>query len=543
MPPSLPRYLALPDDRFVAVEEVIVAHLDHLFPGMDVVGGWPFRVTRNADLTLDEDADDLLEAVELELRRRRFGRAIRLEIGDDMPGEVRDLLRRELDLDAEDIFSYIGGLDATGYWQLQSLDRADLTVSMTPGVVPRRLRDVESSHDLFARIDQSDLFLHHPYDSFGSSVTEFVRLASEDPDVLAIKITLYRTSGDSPIIDALIRAAERGKQVAALVELKARFDEEANITWARRLEEAGVHVVYGLVGLKIHAKTVLIIRDERDGIRQYCHVGTGNYNPRTARIYEDIGILTASPAVGEDLTQLYNFLTGYGRDLTFQRLLVAPGTLRRSFDELIRAEMAAPAGTGRIIFKMNSLVDPGIIDRLYEASQAGVRIDLVVRGICCLIPGVPGLSENIRVRSLVGRNLEHSRIYYFANGGLADREGPGDDGDGSPADHSRYYIGSADLMPRNLDRRVEVLLRVDDAESQHRLDEILRVNLEDTALTWELGPDGTYQRLDGDINAHDTFEQLATERAETGPDSGSGPPPRGAAARLRQFVPRRRSTL
>lgn len=534
LPPSLPRFISLPDNQFVAAEQVIVAHLDHLFPGMEVVGGWPFRVTRNADLTLDEDAEDLLEAVELELRRRRFGRAIRLEVGDDMPDEVRELLKRELDIDEEDIFSYLGGLDATGYWQFQELDRADLKGRMSPGTTPRRLRDIESSRELFARIARSDILLHHPYDSFSSSVTEFVRTASEDPDVLAIKITLYRTSGDSPIIEALIRAAEAGKQVAALVELKARFDEEANITWARRLEEAGVHVVYGLVGLKIHSKIVLVIRKEADGIRQYCHVGTGNYNPKTARIYEDIGVLTAAPAVGEDLTQLFNFLTGYGRDMSYQRLLVAPNTLRHSLDELIKAEIAAPAGTGRIVFKMNSLVDAKLIDRLYEASQAGVQIDLIVRGICCLIPGVAGMSDNIRVRSLVGRNLEHSRLFYFANGGSLDGEEVVHESIGL----ERYYIGSADLMPRNLNRRVEVLMRVDDADCQSRLDEILEVNLEDTALAWELGADGTYQRIDGDVSAHDIFEELAAARTEVAIEA-SVVPSISHSDRLRQFLPRR----
>ena len=511
VPPALPRFIALPDHCFVSIEQVIVAHLDQLFPGMDVVGGWPFRVTRNADLTLDEDADDLLEAVELELRRRRFGRAIRLEIGQDMPQEVRDLLQRELDLDAEDVFAYRSPIDVAAYWELQSIDRNDLKAPMTAGTVPRRLRDLESSRDLFDRIARADVFLHHPYEAFSSSVTEFVRLAARDPDVLAIKITLYRTSGDSPIVDSLIEAAEQGKQVAVLIELKARFDEEANITWARRLEEAGVHVVYGLVGLKIHSKTTLVIRDEPDGIRQYCHIGTGNYNPKTARIYEDIGILTVEPAVGEDLTQLFNYLTGYGRSVTYQRLLVAPNTLRSSFDELIVNEMRAPEGTGRIVFKMNSLVDARIIDRLYEASQAGVSIDLIVRGICCLVPGVPGRSENIRVRSLIGRNLEHSRIYYFANGATLEGEPTG--GEVDAAGLERFYIGSADLMPRNLDRRVEVLLRVDDDYSRDRLRQILRVNLDDTALAWEMAADGTYHRVDGTLSAHDEFERLAAERA------------------------------
>lgn len=535
VPPSLPRFVELPDDRFVAVEQVIIAHLDYMFPGMDVVGGWAFRVTRNADLTLDEDAEDLLEAVELELRRRRFGRAIRLEVGQDMPPEVRDLLIRELDVDDSDVFTYRGWLDASDFMQFMSLDRADLKVSMTPGITPRRLRDLENGRDLFNRINRGDIFLHHPYDSFNSSVTEFVRLASLDPDVLAIKITLYRTSGDSPIIEALIEAAERGKQVAALVELKARFDEEANITWAKRLEEAGVHVVYGLVGLKIHTKTTLVIRDESDGIRRYCHVGTGNYNPRTARIYEDIGILTSDPEVGDDLTQLFNFLTGYGRDVTYQQLLVAPTSLRPSLEELIENEMAAPEGTGRIVFKMNSLVDSRIIDRLYEAAQAGVKIDLIVRGICCLIPGVAGLSENIRVRSLVGRNLEHSRIYYFANGGrlAGDEVAPGE------VSFEQFYIGSADLMPRNLDRRVEVLLRVNDQYCRDRLWEILQVNLDDTELAWELDPDGSYRRIDGPQNAHDDLEHLAAERAAV-PSEAATKPTGSATLRIPRFIARRR---
>ena len=527
VPPSVPRLMALPDNRFVPVEQVIAAHLDHLFPGMDVIGGWPFRVTRNADLALDdEDADDLLEAVELELRRRRFGRAIRLEIGQDMPDEVRDLLIEELDLEAEEVFAHRAWLDSTAYWELQGIDRNDLKASMTPGVSPRRIAELENSRDLFSRLGQGDLLLHHPYESFSSSVTEFVRMAAKDPQVLAIKITLYRTSGDSPIVDSLIEAAERGKQVAVLIELKARFDEEANITWARRLEQAGVHVVYGLVGLKIHAKTVLVIRDEPEGVRRYCHIGTGNYNPKTARIYEDVGILTADRAVGEDLTQLFNYLTGYGRDIAYQRLLVAPTTLRSSFDRLIANEIEAPTGTGRIILKMNSLVDARLIDRLYEASQAGVEIDLIVRGICCLRPGVPGLSDTIRVRSLVGRNLEHSRIYYFANGGSALDDG-GPDGE-------RFYLGSADLMPRNLDRRVEVLVRVDDEYCQDRLRQILRVNLADTELGWDMRSDGSYERLVGTFNAHDEFERLAGERA------AGGGPSTGVVAAVDAVTDRRR---
>ncbi|MFV0257537.1 MAG: polyphosphate kinase 1 [Acidimicrobiales bacterium] len=500
VPSTLRRFLQVGEGRYVPIEQVIIEHLPMLFPGLDVVGGWPFRVTRNADLTLDdEDADDLLEAVEVEVRRRRFGRAIRLEVDATMPPEAHQLVLRELDLEEDDVYTLRGLLDLTAYWQLVGLDRPDLKVLSSPWITPRRMRDLEDSSDLFDRLRRADIVVHHPYESFSASVSEFIRQASLDSSVLAIKLTLYRTSGDSPIIESLIRAAESGKQVAALIELKARFDEEANITWARRLEEAGVHVVYGLTGLKIHSKTALVVRDERDGVRRYCHVGTGNYNPKTARIYEDVGILTADDAVGDDLTQLFNFLTGYGRDVRYQRLLVAPRAMRIPLEDLIDNEAAAAPGTGRIIFKMNSLVDPGVIDRLYAASAAGVQIELIVRGICCLRAGVPGLSDNIRVRSLVGRYLEHSRIYYFANGDEAARP--------------RYYIGSADLMPRNLDRRVEVLLRVDDLASQARLQEILDGNLADTALAWELEPDGGYRRLGGEVNAHDRFEAAAVERA------------------------------
>jgi polyphosphate kinase len=435
----------------------------------------------------------------MELRRRRFGGAIRLEVAESMPAETRGLLVRELDLDDEDLVEIHGLLDCSGYWQLVGLYRADLKLQSWSGLTPRPLQDLEGGSDLFRRIREQDILVHHPYESFGASVTEFIRQASVDPRVLAIKMTLYRTSGDSPIIDALIRAAERGKQVAALVELKARFDEEANIEWARRLEEAGVHVVYGLVGLKIHCKTTLVVRDESDGIRRYCHIGTGNYNDRTARIYEDLGLLTADPEVGDDLTQLFNFLTGYGRNVVYERLLVAPHGLRRSIAELIRNEMSAEHP--RIVLKLNSLVDPAMIDLLYEASAAGVEIDLILRGICGLRPGIPGLSERIRVRSLVGRYLEHSRILSFANGA-----GPGE---------PRYYIGSADLMPRNLDRRVEVLVRVDDPTLQARLQEILDVDLADDSLAWELDGDGTYRRLrGGTVHAHERFEELARVRAE-----------------------------
>ena len=506
VPPALPRFLEVPRGRLVPIEQVIAAHLGMLFPGMDVAGAWPFRVTRNADLTLDDpDAEDLLEAVEIELRRRRFGRSIRLEIDRNMPTETRRLLLRELDLDDADVLLCRGLLDPTGFWQIVGNGRADLSIPSFSGATPKELVDTENSDDFFQRLRQNDVLVHHPYDSFSRSVSEFVRQASLDRRVLAIKLTLYRTSGDSPIVESLIRAAEAGKQVVALVELKARFDESNNIGWARRLEEAGVHVVYGLVGLKTHCKTTLVVRDDADGIRQYCHIGTGNYNPKTARIYEDFGLLTSRTEIGEDLTQLFNFLTGFGRNVEYDRLLVAPRTLRPRLLELIQGE-AAKGSAGRIMLKMNSLVDAELIDALYEASQAGASIDLFIRGICCLRPGVGGLSENIRVRSLVGRYLEHSRVFYFEHGAV-----DSETNEVMPA----LYFGSADLMPRNLDRRIEVLVRVVNPEVKRRLIEMFEINDADDTLSWELGPDGRYVRIDGGtVSAHDTFETLAKARSE-----------------------------
>ncbi|CAN5704081.1 RNA degradosome polyphosphate kinase [soil metagenome] len=503
VPPLLPRFVVMPDgERFVPLEQVIAAHLDLLFPGMQIESQFAFRVTRNADLTLEEEeADDLLAAVEVELRRRRFGKAVRLEIDSSMTDQVRELLQRELDLDDDDTYELAGPLDLGGLWTLHALDRPELKDPKWSPVTQAQLAPGDDGRlDIFAVLRDGDVLVHHPYSSFATSVEEFIRQAASDPHTLAMKLTLYRTSGDSPIIGSLIRAAEQGKQVAALVELKARFDEQANIEWARALEEAGVHVVYGLVGLKIHTKTALVVRDEADGIRRYCHVGTGNYNPKTAKIYEDLGLLTADPEIGDDLTQLFNYLTGYGRNVHYHKLLVAPHTLRHRLVELIAQEAAAPAGTGRIVLKMNSLVDAALIDDLYAASQAGVEIDLVVRGICCLRPGVQGMSERIRVRSIVGRYLEHSRILYFANG-----EGPG-----RPA----YYIGSADLMPRNLDRRVEALVPVTAAELRMRLDQVLEVNLADDTLAWRLDADGRWHRLTADtgVDTHQRLQQLAVER-------------------------------
>jgi polyphosphate kinase len=505
VPNNYPRFVVMPDgERYVPLEQVIAEHLGALFPGMEIGAHHPFRVTRNSDLTLEEEeADDLLAAVEMELRRRRFGRAVRLEVAAGIDDETLALLTRELDLGPSDVYVVEGPIDLSGLWNVWDLPRSDLRDDPFTSVTQPRLAHVEDeAFDIFTRISEGDILVHHPYDSFTTSVVAFLRAAAADRHVVAIKQTLYRTSADSAIIKALIRAAEAGKQVAALVELKARFDEQANVTWARALEQAGVHVVYGLVGLKTHAKTSLVVRQEVDGIRRYCHIGTGNYNERTARLYEDLGLLTCDPEIGADLTQLFNYLTGYGRQEQFRKLLVAPGPLRPRLAELIAAEAEAPEGTGRIVLKLNSLVDTEMIDALYAASQAGVEIDLLVRGMCSLRAGVPGLSERIRVRSIVGRFLEHSRIYYFANG----------DGPGRPT----YLIGSADVMPRNLDRRVEAVVPVGDPELQARLQSIIDVNLADDDLAWTMQPDGSYQRVSsgpGECNTHATLRRQAAERA------------------------------
>ena len=507
VPPLLPRFVVLSDgERFVPLEQVIAAHLDKLFPGMEVEEHYSFRVSRNADLTLEEEeADDLLAAVELELRRRRFRRAVRLELDAGVSAEVRELLCRELDVTDEEVELHPGPLDLGGLWAVHNLDRPDLKDPVYSPITPKNLLSKNDEQlDLFKVLRKGDVLVHHPYDSFSTTVEEFVRQASTDKKVLAIKLTLYRTSGDdSPIVRSLIRAAERGKQVAALVELTARGDEQANIEWARALEEAGVHVVYGLVGLKTHTKTCLVVRDESDGIRRYCHIGTGNYNGKTAKLYEDLGLLTADEDLGADLSHLFNYLTGYGRNMRYKKLLVAPHAMRHRLKELILNEAAASLaepGSGRIRAKMNSLVDPDMIEDLYAASHAGVEVDLIVRGICCLRPGVRKLSENIRVRSIVGRYLEHSRIFEFANG-----TGPG---------QSLYLIGSADLMPRNLDRRVEAMVPVDDPALQSRLEQILDVNLVDDVLAWTLGPDGSWQKVPTEVGC-DTqlrFQELAIER-------------------------------
>ena len=491
------RLLSLPDgERFIPIEQVISAHLEALFPGMEILEHACFRVTRNADLSVDDqEAEDLLTAVEAELQRRRFRAVVRLEMATSASVAMRNLLMDELDVLPDDVYTTDFLLHVGGLSQLCSLKRPDLLWSQRHQFVPAPLRPTgEGTPDFFAAIRNADVLAHHPYDSFGASVQEFIHQAAEDPDVLAIKMTLYRTDGDGDIVEALVAAAERGKQVAVVVELKARFDEQANIGWARQLENAGVHVAYGLVGLKVHAKICLVVRAEPDGIRRYCHVGTGNYNALTARTYEDLGLLTADEDIGADLSHLFNRLTGYGHGFTYSELVVAPEEVRPHIAELIASE-AAHGDRGRIVLKMNSLVDPEMIDALYAASAAGVHIDLLVRGICCLRPGVPGLSETIRVRSVVGRYLEHSRIYYFGNA----------NGAGRPV----YLIGSADLMPRNLNSRVEALVPVHDPRLQARLQQILDTGLAERARAWTLHPDGTWEApRPGTVSPHDTLHDL-----------------------------------
>jgi polyphosphate kinase len=504
VPPLLPRFVVCQDGRrLVPLEDLIAAHLDTLFPGMTIEGVWPFRVTRNADISFgDEEADDLLAAVETELRRRRFGRAVRLEHDTTMPADVVALLTDELELAPVDVFANSSLLDHTGLWSVVALDRPELKDRPWQGRTPQRISGPEADGDLFAAIRHGDLLVHHPYDSFSSSTLRFIQQAGQDPDVLTIKMTLYRTSGNSPIVQALIDAAERGKQVAVLVEVTARFDEQANIGWARALERAGVHVAYGVLGLKTHTKVSLVVRAESDGLRRYCHVATGNYNSSTARLYEDLGLFSCNGDLGDDLTKLFNSLTGYSQPNIYKQLIVAPVGMRDRIIALIRGEHALGRAPGHIVLKLNSLVDEGVIEALYAAALAGVHIELIVRGICGLRPGVVGLSENIRVRSIVGRFLEHSRIYHFANG----------DGVGRPV----VLIGSADLMERNLDKRIEALVPVNDPNLQEHLHSVLDVLLADDVLSWELGSDGTWHRVVGErvCNAHERFMQLAVERSQ-----------------------------
>ena len=477
---------------FITMENLIIAHLESLFPGMIIKEARSFRVTRNEDIDVEEDdAENLLNAMEKELLRRRFGPPIRLEISDETSPFLSQLLADQLRVSADEVYRLPAPLDATVLFELGGIDRPDLKYRSFVPTTNRQIAEVESSRaqDIFAAIRERDILLHHPYDSFSTSVQAFLAQAAADPKVLAIKQTLYRTSSNSPIIDALIDAAHAGKQVLALVEIKARFDEDANIAWARKLERAGVHVVYGIVGLKTHCKLSLVVRQEADGLRRYCHVGTGNYNPKTARIYTDLGLLTCDPVVGQDMTRLFNQLSGYAPKSSFHRLLVAPRTVRSGLIQRIRREEdAARAGKEAWIkIKVNSILDEKTIDALYRASQAGVKIDIVERGICALKPGVPGLSENIRVRSILGRFLEHSRIYAFANS-----DGP-QIGEG-PAAGPEVWIGSADLMHRNLDRRVEALVRITAPEQIDELIKYVDLQMADSTTSWHMAADGTYVR-------------------------------------------------
>ncbi|WP_299958317.1 RNA degradosome polyphosphate kinase [uncultured Modestobacter sp.] len=507
VPNNVPRFISVAtataqgkeaESVFLPLEDLIAAHLTSLFPGLDVLDHHLFRVTRNADLEVEEDRDeDLLQALERELARRRFGPAVRLEVTETMDPQILDVLVHELEISPADVVSVPGLLDLGSLMALYDLDRPELKDDPFVPATHPRLSEGETPKSVFATLREGDVLVHHPYDSFATSVQRFIEQAAADPDVLAIKQTLYRTSGDSPIVSALIEAAQAGKQVVVLVEIKARFDEEANISWARSLERAGCHVVYGLVGLKTHCKTALVVRMENGVIRRYCHIGTGNYNPKTARIYEDLGILTADPRVGADLTDLFNTLTGYSRQTTYRSLMVAPHGIRTGLVEKIRREArnAAEGKPAGIRIKINSLVDEQIIDALYEASLAGVPVELVIRGICALRPGVPGLSENIRVRSIVGRFLEHSRVVNFANAGQPE-----------------WWLGSADLMHRNLDRRVEVLLRVNDPAAARQLERIFDAALAPDVRSWQLAGDASWTRT-GDRDSQADLLAMRGENA------------------------------
>ena len=503
IPPSLPRLFAVERDKFVLLDQVIEANLDELFRGMEILETHLFRVTRDADITVEEDeADDLLLVIEEEVRRRRFGEAVRLEVERSMPDATRQILTRGIGIRDGDCFEIAGMLDLTALWQLVDLDRPDLKAPPYVPVVPAGLQaDEVEPADVFAQIRASDILVHHPYESFTATVERFLIQAANDPDVLTIKQTLYRTSGDSPIVQALIDAAGRGKQVVVLVEIKARFDEANNIIWARKLEQAGAHVVYGVLGLKTHSKVLLVVRREGPGLRRYVHIGTGNYNSKTARLYVDLGLLSCREELGADVTDLFNTLTGLSRQHVFRRLLVAPITLRTRFLEFVEREIAyAKAGhPARIVLKVNSLVDTQVIEALYEASRAGVDVDLIVRGGCCLVPGISGVSDRIRVRSIIGEFLEHSRIFMFHNGGRPE-----------------WFIGSADLMERNLDRRVEVVTPVEDHGLQTRLARIIDVMLADDRRSWQLQPDGHWLRtevLESREGSLDTFVVLKEDAA------------------------------
>jgi polyphosphate kinase len=501
VPEVLPRLMQVPSANgalaFVWLEQVIAAHVGMLFPGMHVEETYPFRVTRNGDVDLqEEEAADLLRTIEHGIRQRQFGRVVRLTIDQSMPQRILSILIENMEIAASDVYRVQGQLGLAELMELYSIDRPDLK---DPPFLPRVPDALEEADSPFGVIRHGDILLHHPFDSF-MPVVDLISAAADDPKVLAIKQTLYRVGRNTPLVDALMRARENGKQVTVLVELKARFDEERNIEWAKQLERAGVHVVYGLLGLKTHCKIALIVRKERDGIRRYVHLSTGNYNIATAHLYTDIGMMTADPEFGADASDVFNYLTGYSAQRTYRRFLVAPVNMRQVIVGLIEREIERQreTGTGCLIFKMNTLTDPQLIDALYRASKAGVQIDLIVRGVCCLRPGVPGLSETIRVRSIVGRFLEHSRIYYFRNG-----------------DNEEVYLGSADLMSRNLDRRVETVFPVQAAALRERLrDEILGAYLRDTANAHLLQSDGTYIRPDASLPPFDSQAALITTDTE-----------------------------
>ena len=490
VPQLLDRFLEASPQRYVPLEDVMGSHLEELFPGMEILAHHTFRVTRNEDLEVEEDdAESILQALEKELMRRRFGPPVRLEVEESIDPYVLDLLVRELNISEAEVCPLPGPLDLTGLLAIAEQDRPELLYPKFVAGTARGLTDVESASaaDVFGAMRERDVLLHHPYDSFSTSVQAFLEQAAADPQVLAIKQTLYRTSGDSPIVDTLIDAAEAGKQVLVLVEIKARFDEQANIKWARKLEEAGCHVVYGLIGLKTHCKLSLVVRQEGEALRRYAHVGTGNYHPKTARIYEDLGLLTCDPQVGADLSDLFNRLSGYSRRESYRRLLVAPrglrdGLLARIHDEIAHHRAGRPA---RVRIKVNSLVDETLVDALYRASQAGVPVDIWARGICAVRPGVPGLSERIRVRSVLGRFLEHSRVFVFENGG-----------------DPEVWIGSADLMHRNLDRRIEALVQVTDPAQRAELAGLVDLGTSDGTASWHLGPDGAWVRHWHDAEGH-----------------------------------------
>jgi polyphosphate kinase len=483
VPPLLGRFASPEEGLFVPLEDVIAAHLDRLFPGMRIVDHYDFRVTRNNDLEVDDDgADDLLEALEETIRKRRFSPAVRLEVDEGMPDGVLDLLDRELQVQPAAVQRLPGMLDLAGLMELYTIDRPDLKDIPFQGATPVALSIVDGQlPDVFGVLDGGDVLVHHPYESFAGTTQRFIEQAAADPHVLAIKQTLYRTSGESPIVDALVRAAAAGKQVVVLVEIQARFDEQRNIGWARLLEQAGCHVVYGVVGLKTHAKLCLVVREEHGRIRRYVHIGTGNYNSITARLYEDIGLITADERLGAEVSDLFNYLTGYSRHPQYERLVVAPHAMRERLIELVEREarQSSESEPGLIRIKVNNLIDEAIIESLYAASQKGVRVELVIRAICALRPGIPGLSEGIAVRSILGRFLEHSRVFHFRNGGK-----------------DEVYLGSADLMHRNLDRRVETLMRVDDEAARFRLMGLLDLAMSANEGVWTLGANGSWTRME-----------------------------------------------